>query len=207
MELLLISTCAAICIAIFAALRIPLNQFTVPATSIGGIVLVFGLIQVLNYYHPYTGISQQHSATKPVMSDVYEGVVDASKTNDELKLIAWFHRNSLPHLNQGGAAEVTFDSIPGKVFSGEVQSLLPTQSENQAWARDYSPNPVATAGETRIPVVISISDPRYENYASWIPGGSHAQAAVYGEELHQLALVRKTLLRMSAWMNYLSPFS
>ncbi|MDH3634787.1 MAG: hypothetical protein OES20_08785 [Gammaproteobacteria bacterium] len=207
MELLLVSTCAAICIAIFAALRIPLNQFTVPATSIGGIVLVFALIQVLNYYHPYTGLSQQHLTTVPVTPDFNERVMDTSQSSAEPKLIAWFHRNSLLHLNQGRAAEVTFDSIPGKVFSGEVQMLLPMQGENQALTRDQNIDPVVAAGEIRIPVVISISDPRYENYATRIPGRSYAQAAVYGEEFQQLALVRKTLLRMSAWMNYLSPIS
>ncbi len=207
MELLLISTCAAICIAIFAVLRIPLTQFTVPATSIGVIFLVFVLIQVLNYFHPYTGVSQQHLTTGPVTLDANERIMDTSRSSDEPKLIAWFHRNSLLHLNQGRAAEVTFDSIPGKVFTGEVQMLLPTQSETQAWTPDYNIDPVTATGETRIPVVISISDPRYESYAARIPGSSHAQAAVYGEEFQQLALVRKTLLRMSAWMNYISPLS
>lgn len=207
MELLLISTCAAICIAIFALLRIPLTQITVPATSIGGIFLVFVLIQVLNYFHPYTGVSQQHLTTGPVTPDVNERIMDTSRSSDEPKLVAWFHRNSLLHLNQGRAAEVTFDSIPGKVFTGEVQMLLPTQTETQARTRDYRIDPVTATGETRIPVVISISDPRYESYATRIPGSSRAQAAIYGEEFQQLALVRKTLLRMSAWMNYLSPLS
>lgn len=207
MELLLVSTCAAICIAIIAALRIPLNQFTVPATAIGGIVLVFGLIQVLNYYHPYTGLSQQHSTKAPVTHNFNNPVTDTSQSSAEPKLIAWFHRNSLLHLDPGRAAEVTFDSIPGTVFSGEVQMLLPMQDENRAWTRDQNIDPAVATGETRIPVLISISDPRYESYATRIPGRSHAQAAVYGEQFHQLALVRKTLLRMSAWMNYLSPVS
>ena len=58
-----------------------------------------------------------------------------------------------------------------------------------------------------IPVLIKISDPAYETYLMPTPGKLQAQAAVYGDELEQLALVRKTLLRMSAWMNYLSPVS
>ena len=207
MELLLVSTCAAICIAIFAALRIPLNQFTVPATAIGGIVLVFGLIQVLNYYHPYTGLSQQHSTKAPVTHDFNDPVTDTSQSSAEPKLIAWFHRNSLLHLDPGRAAEVTFDSIPGKVFSGEVQMVLPMLSEDHAWAQDKIFDPPAAAGQSRIPVLINISDPRYAGYVSQVPDGSHARAAVYGEQFHQLALVRKTLLRMSAWMNYLSLFS
>jgi hypothetical protein len=62
-------------------------------------------------------------------------------------------------------------------------------------------------GQVRIPVLIDITDRRYALYASQIPNGSRAQVTVYGRELQELALVRKTLLRMSAWMSYLSPFS
>jgi hypothetical protein len=56
-------------------------------------------------------------------------------------------------------------------------------------------------------VLISITDPRYTNYVAQLPGHSHAQTAIYGEQFQQLVVVRKTLLRMSAWMNYLSLFS
>jgi hypothetical protein len=46
MELLLISVYTALCIAIFTVLRIPLNRWTVPTASIGGVVLSFALIQM-----------------------------------------------------------------------------------------------------------------------------------------------------------------
>ena len=49
MELFIISGYAATCIALFAVLRIPLNKWTVPTVSVGGIVLTFVLIQLLNY--------------------------------------------------------------------------------------------------------------------------------------------------------------
>jgi multisubunit Na+/H+ antiporter MnhG subunit len=53
MELFIILGYVAVCIAIFTLLRIPLNRRTVPTASIGGILLVFAFIQVLNFYHPY----------------------------------------------------------------------------------------------------------------------------------------------------------
>jgi len=203
MELLLISSYAAICIAVFTVLRVPLNRWTVPTTSIGGIVLIFALVQLLNYFHPYSGTSQQYLTTTPITPSV-TGQPLAGK---EHSLVAWFRQNSRLRLNDGSAAEVTFDSIPGKVFSGKVQMVIPTLAENHASAEDIIFDPPTAVSQPRIPVMINITDPRYANYVAQVPGGSHAQTAIYGEQFHHLALVRKTLLRMSAWMNYLSLFS
>ncbi len=119
----------------------------------------------------------------------------------------WFHQNSLLRLNEGSAAEVTFDSIPGKVFAGRVRMVMPTSNDGQALDQNNVFDPPSEAGPPRIPVLINITDPLYRTYVSQFPGGSPAQAAIYGEEFHHLAVVRKTLLRMSAWMNYLSVFS
>ncbi len=66
MEILLISVYTAICIAVFTILRIPLNRWTVPTASVGGLVLTFALIQLLNYFHPYSGMSQPISDHQPV---------------------------------------------------------------------------------------------------------------------------------------------
>ena len=195
MELLLISFYTALCIAFFTVLRIPLNRWTVPTASIGGVVLSFVLIQMLNYYHPHSDMSRQHLAAEPITASVTEQFARAPQTTGEHSLVAWFHQNSLLRLNDGSSAEITFDSIPGKVFSGKLSMVM-----------SPSHNDLAQAEQSRIPVLISITDPRYANYVAQLPGHSHAQTAIYGEQFEQLVVVRKTLLRMSAWMNYLFPF-
>ena len=207
MELLLISVYSAICIAVFTILRIPLNRWTVPTASIGGVVLIFALVQMLNYYHPYSDRSRQYLSTTSITPNVNRQETEVPMPGGEHKLIAWFPQNKLFRLNDGSAAEVTFDSIPGKVFSGKLQMVLPTLSEDRAFTQDKTFDSTATASQTRIPVLINITDPRYANYVSKVPRGFHAEASIYGEQFHHLAMVRKTLLRMSAWMNYLSLFS
>ncbi|MDH3534455.1 MAG: hypothetical protein OER87_01750 [Gammaproteobacteria bacterium] len=203
MEFLLVAGYAAVCIAAFTVLRIPLNRWTVPTASIGGIVMIFALVQVLNYFHPYSSMSRQFVTTAPITPSV----TMQSPTGEDHSLVAWFHQNSLSHLGDGSAAEVTFDTIPGKVFSGKVRMVAPTLGDDHDWSGMKVFDPPASAGQARIPVIIDITDPRYAVYVSSVPIGSHAQTAIYGAELDQLALVRKTLLRMSAWMNYLPHFS
>lgn len=207
MELFIISGYAAICIALFTVMRIPLNKWTVPTASVGGVVLTFAVIQLLNYYHPYSGMSQQY---QPITSAT---ITDARQTTDftpaleDRNVVAWFPQNSLLRLKQGSLAEVTFDSIPGKVFVGLVRTVAPALDGDQDWVSGVALNAAARGSQTRIPVLIGITDRRYALYAAQIPNGSRAQAIVYGRELQELALVRKTLLRMSAWMSYLSPLS
>jgi len=121
-------------------------------------------------------------------------------------LIGWFRQNSLLRLEVGNEAEVAFDGIPGTVFTGEVQMVLPALAEGQVQATGNLINAQTPPRPGRIPVLINITDPRYEAYSDKVPGGSYAQVAVYSHHFHHVAIMRKILLRMSAWMNYLFPF-
>ncbi len=205
MEILLIAFYTALCVALFTLLRIPRNRLTVPFASIGGVVLIFALVQALDYFHPYSDTSRQQITTAPLATSGVGHVTFTPMTGAEHNLIAWFEPNQLFRLNEGSIAEVTFDSIPGRVFAGMVHGVLPTPVEKPS--RIDVHNPQAVPVETRIPVLIDITDARYAGYVARIPSGSHAMTAVYGDRFDELALVRKTLLRMSAWMNYLSVFS
>ena len=120
--------------------------------------------------------------------------------------VGWFRQNSLLRLTIGDEAEVAFDGIPGRVFKGEISSVLPALMEGQIQASGTLINPLAAPFPGRIAVRIEITDPEFENFRDRVPGGAYAQAAVYSEHFHHVAIMRKILLRMSAWMNYLFPF-
>lgn len=120
--------------------------------------------------------------------------------------VGWFRQNSLMRLVPGDEAEVSFDGIPGTVFTGVVRTVASVMSEGQVQA---SGNLISAAGNQfpgRVPVVIDITDDSFAAYRDRVPGGAFGQAAVYSEHFHHVAVMRKILLRMSAWMNYLFPF-
>ena len=120
--------------------------------------------------------------------------------------IGWFRQNSLLRLKVGDEAEVAFDAIPGQVFFGEVEQILPVLQEGQVQASGDLINYTRSPRPGRIPVLIKITDPEYQQYIGKIPGGAYAQTAIYSEHFHHVAIMRKILLRMSAWMNYIFPF-
>ncbi|NOH72543.1 HlyD family secretion protein [Vibrio pectenicida] len=86
MDLLLILTYAALCIAIFKVFNIPLNKWTVPTAALGGVVLVGTLILLMNYNHPFTQLGNQVFSTTPIVSGVRGRVIDVPvEANKSLK--------------------------------------------------------------------------------------------------------------------------
>jgi len=125
---------------------------------------------------------------------------------ESLFFVGWFRQNSLLRLEEGHEAEVAFDGIPGRVFSGKVVAVIPALAQGQIQPNGDLINPMRTPYPGRIPVRIEITDPAFEEFRDKVPGGAYAQAAVYTEHFHHVAIMRKILLRMSSWMNYLFPF-
>jgi multidrug resistance efflux pump len=143
------------------------------------------------------GMRAANLPLRPVMIFVH----DESDT-----FIGWFRQNSMLRLQVGDDAEVAFDGIPGRVFSGTVKSVLPVMAEGQLQASGTLINPMAAPFPGRIAVTIEITDTEFEAFKDLVPGGAYAQVAIYTEHFHHVAIMRKILLRMSSWMNYLFPF-
>ncbi|NRB22759.1 HlyD family secretion protein [Shewanella sp.] len=74
MDLILILTYTAICIAIFKIFKIPLNKWTVPTAILGGVFIVGALVLLMNYNHPYTPFAKEYFVTTPINPAV-KGVV------------------------------------------------------------------------------------------------------------------------------------
>src|SRR5690349_11288632 len=86
MDLLLILTYAALCVAIFKIFRIPLNKWTVPTAVLGGIVIIGALIFTMNYNHPYSEVARSYFVSVPVIPVVSGQVIDVPvKTNQPLE--------------------------------------------------------------------------------------------------------------------------
>ncbi|MBL4798773.1 MAG: HlyD family secretion protein [Oleispira sp.] len=126
--------------------------------------------------------------------------------SEEYYYVAWFRQNSTLRLKKGYEAEVAFDAIPGKVFSGKVDQVVAVIAQGEIQARGSLLSSESERYPGRVPVVIKITDPEFIEYQKLIPGGAFGQTAIYSDHFGHVAIMRKILLRMSAWMNYLFPF-
>ena len=103
-------------------------------------------------------------------------------------------------LRAGYEAEIVFPSIPGRVFHGEVVRIQPNLSEGQLQTSGNLLGTQSMKGVSRILVQINITDDLSEFQ---LPTGTRAQVAVYSDHFTHVAIMRRVLIRMSSWQNYL----
>jgi multidrug resistance efflux pump len=112
---------------------------------------------------------------------------------------AAFQQNSLQRVKTGDEAEVAFNGVPGRVFKGKVRIVLDAIATGQITAvgglEDFGARP--NSGR---PLALIDLDEDTSGYQ--LPLGSAGEVAIYTSHLHHLALLRKILLRMRSWQNY-----
>ena len=112
---------------------------------------------------------------------------------------AAFQQNSLQRVKAGDEAEVAFDAVPGRVFKGKVRNVIDAIAAGQLQPTGMLVDPGAIPSGGRALANIDIEED-LSNYQ--IPLGSAAQVAIYTEHWKHLSLLRKILLRMRSWENY-----
>ena len=112
-------------------------------------------------------------------------------------LAAAFQQNALQRVRAGDEAEVLFKGIPGRVFKAKVRLVIDAIAAGQLQATGTLQE-AAVPGDRTLAVLDIVDD--ISGYQ--VPLGSSGEAAIYTEHFHDLSLLRKILLRMRSWQNY-----
>lgn len=121
--------------------------------------------------------------------------------DEDPTFVAAFLQNSAQRLIVDSEAEVVFPAVPSRVFKAKVVRIQEAIAQGQVQATGALLDPDLIKGPGRVLVSMKIED---ENLAKYqIVPGTAGVAAVYTEHLHHLDIIRKVLLRMNSWMNYL----
>jgi multidrug resistance efflux pump len=113
---------------------------------------------------------------------------------------AAFQQNSLQRIKPGDEAEVAFDAVPGRVFKGKVHLVVAAIGAGQLQSNGELTDFGAQTDAGRALAVIDLE----EDISGYqLPPGAAGMAAVYTEHFHHVALIRKILLRMCSWQNYI----
>jgi multidrug resistance efflux pump len=116
------------------------------------------------------------------------------------KFVAAFLQNSAQRIEQGSDAEFILPAVPGRFFKGKVNAVGAYIPQGQLQPSGNLIDPEQVKGEGRILVGIQPEDDisKYQ-----IVPGSTAQVAIYTHHMHHLAIMRKVLLRMKSWTNFI----
>ena len=117
------------------------------------------------------------------------------------ELAAAFVQNSLQRVRVGDEAEIAFTAVPGRIFKGRVKAILDVMAQGQLQPSGALIDPQAPERRTpgRALATIEILD---DLSPYQLPGGVSAEVAIYTDHWHHVGIMRRILLRMSSWMNY-----
>ena len=128
---------------------------------------------------------------RPVMSFVHD---------TERTLAAAFQQNTLQRVRAGDEAEIAFDAVPGRVFKGKVKIVVDAIALGQLQATGALQDLGARQPGGRAVAMIDIID---DISGYQIPAGAAGVVAIYTEHFHHVSVMRKILLRMQSWQNYI----
>ena len=120
--------------------------------------------------------------------------------NEKPKFTAAFLQNSAQRIEEGSEAEFILPAVPGRFFKGKVDAVGAFIAQGQLQPSGNLVDPEQIKGEGRILVTI---EPENDISKYLIVPGSTAQVAVYTHHMHHLAIMRKVLLRMKSWTNFI----
>lgn len=106
------------------------------------------------------------------------------------------------HIMPGDEVEVTFKALPGQIFRARVATVLPALSEGQLSVSGLAASPRSVSP---LPFIVRMElegHPRLRD----IPAGAMADVAIYTSSVSATHLIRRIMIRMRAWMNYVIPF-
>lgn len=150
---------------------------------------------------PTDGFSTQLALRPGVMAVPLPLALVMTFVHTEEKIYtAAFRQNSLQRLKPGFEAEFLFRALPGKVFKGEVIDVLPAIGESQFQARGSLLGTEALRTSGRVFVTLKITDDLTEYQ---LPLGTAVEVAVYSDRFSHVSIMRKVLIRMKSWQNYL----
>ncbi len=119
---------------------------------------------------------------------------------EDTTFAAAFLQNSAQRIIEGADAEIILPSVPGRFFKAKVARAGAYIPQGQLQPNGTLIDPEQIKGEGRIIVELDVE----EDLSKFnVPPGSVGGAAIYTEHMHHLAIMRKVLLRMKSWMNFI----
>jgi multidrug resistance efflux pump len=118
---------------------------------------------------------------------------------DDRQLAAGFQQNALQRVRAGDEAEIAFDALPGQIIKGKVKYVLDAIATGQLQPTGALQDMGVDIAGGRAVALIDIDE---DTSGYNLPGGAAAQVAVYTPFAHHFAIIRRILLRMRSWQNY-----
>ena len=120
---------------------------------------------------------------------------------DEFQVIALFNQNELHQVAPDDEAEIALDTMPGRIIKAQVDSVVWAQGQGQVPMSGTLPQTgAAPLPPGRFAVRLRIAD---RDRGLFLAAGAAGHGAIYTQHGHHIHLVRKVILRVGAYTDYL----
>ena len=106
------------------------------------------------------------------------------------------------YIEPGQRVEATFKFLPGKIYSGHVETVLQAVSSGQIQPSGLAVTPKQVEAAPFV-VRIKLDD---IDVLKRLPAGSSGEVAIFTDHVKASHVIRRVMLRMTAILNYINPF-
>lgn len=123
-------------------------------------------------------------------------------SSDDQKVFSSFSQSAIRYVKVGDPVEMVFRTRPGKVYAGKVVRIARASGSSQMAASSQLPTLTGQPEMGRWAVLIKFDNKEDENE---MPQSASASIiAVYTEKGKPVHIISKVVMRMNAWMGYLT---
>jgi multidrug resistance efflux pump len=120
---------------------------------------------------------------------------------DEFQVLAMFKQNELHQVQPGDEAEIALKTHPGRIIKATVHSIVWAQGQGQIAMSGTLPQSGAEpAPPGRFAVRLDIAE---EDREIFLAAGAYGHGAIYTEHGHHVHILRKVIMRVGAYLDYL----
>ena len=120
------------------------------------------------------------------------------------QVVAFYNQNELHQVKPGNEVELALKTLPGKVIKGKVDSVVWAQGQGTMLASGNLPSSLQLQNQPpgKFAVKFDIAERDRELL---LAAGAAGDAAIYTDRLHAIHIIRKVILRVGSYLNYLIP--
>jgi RND family efflux transporter MFP subunit len=118
------------------------------------------------------------------------------------EVVASFSQSAIRRINIGDSVDMVFAVRPGEVYTGKISHIVKASGAAQLSASGVIPTITGTPAASRWGVRVAFDDP--ESAAILPQSAAAINLAVYTQKGKPVHVISKVVIRMSAWMGYLT---
>ena len=117
------------------------------------------------------------------------------------QVVAFYAQNELTRVQPDDEAEFSFNTYPGRIIKGKVNSIVWAMGQGQLLPSGTLPmSTIANQPPGQFAVKFDIADRDRELF---LAAGAVGDAAIYTQHLEIIQIVRRVIIRVGSYMNYL----